>query len=172
MASRWDRDLTKILILGNSGSGKSTLARRLCKTQGLAHLDLDTLAWKPTSPPERKPIKESDQEIQAFTASNETWVIEGCYTDLLKLVEGQSTEIIFMNLPIELCIANAKARPWEPHKYDTKQAQDDNLPMLIDWIDQYTKRDDTFSYTAHQQFYENYSGNKKMITQNFPHQAS
>ncbi|WP_333973618.1 AAA family ATPase [Alteromonas mediterranea] len=158
--------MAKILIFGNSGSGKSTLARHLRETRGLAHLDLDTLAWKLTSPPERKPIEESDQEIKAFTASNETWVIEGCYTDLLKLVEAQSTEIVFMNLPIESCIANAKARPWEPHKYDTKQAQDDNLPMLIDWIAQYTKRDDTFSYTAHQQFYESYSGSKRMVTQN------
>ncbi len=68
--------MAKILIFGNSGSGKSTLAKHLCKTQGLAHLDLDTLAWKPTSPPD-----------------------EGCYTDLLKTVEQQSTEIIFMNLP-------------------------------------------------------------------------
>lgn len=42
-------------------------------------------------------------------------------TDLLKLVQAQSSEIIFMNLPIELCIANAKARPWEPHKYDTNK---------------------------------------------------
>ena len=133
--------MAKILIFGNSGSGKSTLARRLCETHNLSHLDLDTIAWKPTSPPERKPIEESDQEIQAFTASNETWVIEGCYTDLLKLVEAQSTEIVFMNLPIELCIANARARPWEPHKYKTKQAQDDNLPMLIDWMTWSTKID-------------------------------
>ena len=158
--------MTKILIFGNSGSGKSTLARCLCETHGLAHLDLDTLAWKPTSPPERKSIKESAREIQAFTASHKTWVIEGCYTDLLKLVEAQSTEILFMNLPVELCIGNAKARPWEPHKYKTKQAQDDNLSMLIDWIGQYTKRNDTFSYTAHKQFYENYSGSKRMVTRN------
>lgn len=162
--------MTKILIFGNSGSGKSTLARRLCDTHGLAHLDLDTLAWKPTSPPERKPVKDSLEDIQAFISSHENWAIEGCYTDLLKLVEAQSTEIIFMNLPVELCIANAKSRPWEPHKYKTKQAQDDNLPMLIDWIGQYTKRDDTFSYTAHKQFYEKYSGSKKIITQNIPHQ--
>jgi len=38
--------------------------------------------------------------------------------------------------------------------------------MLIDWIAQYTKRDDTFSYTAHKQFYENYSGSKRMVTRN------
>ena len=77
--------MAKILIFGNSGSGKSTLARRLRETHGLAHLDLDTLAWKPTSPPERKPNEESAQEIQAFTASNETWVIEGCYTSRFHL---------------------------------------------------------------------------------------
>ena len=158
--------MAKILIFGNSGSGKSTLAKLLGETHGLAHLDLDTLAWLPTSPPKRKPIKESEQEIQAFTHYNDKWVIEGCYTDLLQLVEAQSTEIIFMNLPVELCIANAKSRPWEPHKYKTKQAQDDSLPMLIDWIGQYTERDDTFSYSAHKQFYENYSGHKKMVTKN------
>ena len=100
--------MAKILIFGNSGSGKSTLAKHLCKTQGLAHLDLDTLAWKPTSPPERKPIDDSEEEIKTFISSNDKWVIEGCYTDLLKIVEQQSTEIIFMNLPIESCISNTK----------------------------------------------------------------
>ena len=164
--------LAKILIFGNSGSGKSTLAQHLCKTQGLAHLDLDALAWKPTSPPERKPIDESEEEIKAFISSNYKWVIEGCYTDLLKTVEQQSTEIIFMNLSIETCISNAKARPWELHKYKTKQAQDDNLAMLIDWIGQYTERNDTFSYAAHKQFYDSYHGHKKMITQNVPTETS
>ena len=84
----------------------------------------------------------------------------------------QSTEIIFMNLPIESCISNAKARPWEPHKYKTKQAQDDNLAMLIDWIGQYSERNDTFSYAAHKQFYDGYHGHKKMITQNVPTETS
>ena len=164
--------MAKILIFGNSGSGKSTLAQHLCKTQGLAHLDLDTLAWKPTSTPERKPIDESEEEIKAFISSNYKWVIEGCYTDLLKTVEQQSTEIIYMNLSIETCISNAKARPWEPHKYKTKQAQDDNLAMLIYWIGQYSERNDTFSYAAHKQFYDSYHGHKKMITQNVPTETS
>ena len=115
---------------------------------------------------------ESEEEIKAFISSNDKWVIEGCYTDLLKTVEQQSTEIIFMNLPIESCISNAKARPWEPHKYKTKQAQDENLAMLIDWIGQYSERNDTFSYAAHKQFYNSYHGHKKMITQNVPTEPS
>jgi adenylate kinase family enzyme len=158
--------LSKIIIFGNSGSGKSTLAKHLSETHQLAHLDLDTLAWLPTSPPQRQTLQQSCNAIEQFINTNDNWVIEGCYTDLLQLVESHATEIIFMNLPIEACIANAKARPWEPHKYPSKKAQDENLEMLINWISQYTQRDDTFSYAAHTQFYENYRGQKRMITHN------
>ena len=158
--------MSNILVFGNSGSGKSTLAKHLCQTRVLAHLDLDTLAWKPTNTPERKHLNESRKDIEEFINSNKKWVIEGCYTDLLEMVKDSSTEIIFMNLPVEVCISNARARPWEPHKYESKQAQDNNLEMLINWIGQYTERSDTFSYTAHQSFYDNYTGQKKMITQN------
>ncbi|MCE9595769.1 MAG: hypothetical protein K8S98_16390 [Planctomycetes bacterium] len=37
----------RVLVFGNSGSGKSHLARRLLTEHGLAHLDLDTIAWAP-----------------------------------------------------------------------------------------------------------------------------
>lgn len=158
--------MSNILIFGNSGSGKSTLAKSICKTKGLAHLDLDSLAWEATTPPERKSLNTSKTDIENFTKTNDSWVIEGCYTDLLELVESYSSEIIFMNLPIEECIINAKSRPWEPHKYKSKQAQDENLDMLIDWISQYAKRDDTFSMIAHQSFYNNYSGKKHTINSN------
>jgi len=158
--------MRKILIFGNSGSGKSTLANKICRTESLAHLDLDTLAWEPTTPPARAPLDSSAQQIEAFIASNKGWAIEGCYTDLLNIALPNATEIIFMNLSIEQCIANAKLRPWEPHKYESKEAQDANLNMLIEWIAQYKTRDDTFSKKAHTRFYEQYDGEKTMITQN------
>ncbi len=71
-----------------------------------------------------------------------------------------------MDLPIESCILNAKSRSWEPYKYKSKQAQDENLDMLINWISQYTKRDDTFSMSAYQRFYNNYSRKKQIISSN------
>ena len=132
----------------------------------LAHLDLDTLAWKPTSPPERMPLDQSAKKIDEFIKANQAWVIEGCYTDLLEMAVPEASEIIFMNLPVESCIANARNRPWEPHKYDSKEAQDANLDMLIDWIAQYTEREDTFSHASHMAFYENYTGKKKMYVSN------
>lgn len=153
--------MRKILIFGNSGSGKSTLAKELCAKYALGHLDLDTLAWLPSSPPTRKPLIDSQKDIAIFIASNEGWVIEGCYSDLLELAIQQSNEMIFMNLPVEACIHNAMNRPWEPHKYESKEAQDANLDMLIDWIAQYPERKDTFSMAAHNKLYEQYDGKRR-----------
>lgn len=155
--------MKRIVIFGNSGSGKSTLAKKLCSSEGLAHLDLDTLAWLPTTPPQRKPLLESKVEMSDFIGSNEGWVIEGCYSDLLEIALKSSSELIFMNLPIESCIENARNRSWEPHKYESKEAQDRNLDMLIEWIAQYAQRTDTFSSVSHAELYEQYTGKKCML---------
>lgn len=158
--------MRKVLIFGNSGSGKSTLAVKISNDEGLAHLDLDSLAWLPTTPPERAPILESELKINNFINLNHDWVIEGCYTDLLELVAPMASEIIFMNLSVDKCIINAKKRPWEPHKYKSKEDQDKNLDMLLTWIKQYTERNDVCSFTSHTKFYEQFCGTKTMHTNN------
>jgi adenylate kinase family enzyme len=158
--------LSKVLIFGNSGSGKSYLARKLCAGEGLQHLDLDTLAWKPGDPPQREALAVSATRIENFTARHGGWAIEGCYTDLLELAAPRSTEIIYLNLPVSACIANARSRPWEPHKYPSKAAQDKNLGMLLDWIAAYEERSDLFSKSAHLRFYAQYPGPKVMRTAN------
>ncbi|PLW66830.1 AAA family ATPase [Pseudohalioglobus lutimaris] len=159
--------MRKILVFGNSGSGKSTIARELCDSQGLAHLDLDSLAWKPGVPPERMPLAESAREIHNFIQTRNGWVIEGCYTDLLQAALPFANEMIYMNLPVSLCIQNAKNRPWEPHKYDSPAAQDANLEMLIDWISQYDERTDTFSKQAHLALFESFGGTRTEHTSNY-----
>lgn len=158
--------MRRILVFGNSGSGKSTLAHRLGANGRFAHLDLDTLAWQETSPPERAPIEESSAKIEAFVDANESWVIEGGYSDLLAIVVRESSEIIFLNLPVHLCVENAQNRPWEPHKYKSKADQDANLDMLTSWITEYPTRDDGFSERAHEKLYSEYVGTKRMYTNN------
>jgi adenylate kinase family enzyme len=158
--------MNKVLIFGNSASGKSTLALKLASQYKLAHLDLDTLAWQASKPPTRKPLSESAKDISEFIQAHQGWVIEGCYTDLLTFAETEASNIIFIDLAIEDCIANANSRPWEPHKYSSKAEQDENLGMLIEWIAQYDQRQDTFSKDSHLEFYQQYQGKKMRITSN------
>ncbi len=157
--------MRRVIIFGNSASGKSTLAKRFAE-QGLAHLDLDSLAWDMTPQPVRRDKQLSCQQIDEFSQANTDWVIEGCYSDLLAHVLSDATEVIFMNLSIEQCIANAKQRPWESHKYASKSKQDANLTMLIDWISQYDSRSDEFSLQAHQALFDKFSGKKSQIIEN------
>jgi adenylate kinase family enzyme len=156
--------MARYVLVGNSGSGKSTLAQRLARSGPRAHLDLDTLAWEPQKPPRRRPIADSAREIASFMDANEQWVIEGCYADLLDAPLGRCTRLLLLNPGIEACIANARLRPWEPHKYPSKEAQDANLEMLIGWIRDYETRRDTFSLAAHRALFDSFAGDKVELT--------
>lgn len=151
---------TRILVMGNSGSGKSTLAAHLASKHGLAHLDLDTVAWQPTTPPERTPLPEVQVTLDAFTAKEPRWVVEGCYADLLGLLASRATELVFLDLPVELCQQNARSRPFEPHKYPSKAAQDENLEMLLSWIAAYQDREGPLGRPAHVALFEGFTGRK------------
>ncbi|WP_166423434.1 shikimate kinase [Paraglaciecola sp. 20A4] len=156
----------RIVIFGNSGSGKSTLAQRIGKKFNIGHLDLDTVAWLPTEIPERATISDSMYNVNAFIDTQQGWVIEGCYADLLENIIGQANLLIFTDLPVEACIENARHRSWEPHKYPSEEAQNANLSMLVDWIIHYYTRTDTFSYAAHNMLFNEYQGTKKRIIKN------
>jgi len=166
LCARREQALKKIVIFGNSGSGKSTLAKIISDDNQLPVLDLDTIAWKPASPPERMELAKSKEAIDAFISSTDGWVIEGCYSDLLEIVVQSANEVIFLDLPVDYCVMNAQARPWEPHKYASKEAQDANLKMLIDWISQYPARDDVFSRNSHMALFEHFPGKKTRYTCN------
>ncbi len=158
--------MRRVVIFGNSGSGKSTLARDCCDKYGLSHLDLDVLAWRDTDPPSRLPLGESAAKVQEFLDNNEQWVVEGCYSDLLGLVVTQASEVIFLNPGEETCVSNCKLRPWEQHKYASPEEQNRNLNMLLDWLRQYSVRDDDFSLSAHQKLFDDFSGKKTEFKSN------
>lgn len=159
--------MPRIVIFGNSGSGKSTLAQEKAGILACAHLDLDTVAWKPqANRPTRMPLADSEKLIAAFLNENENWVIEGCYSDLLELVIPRCTEIVFLNPGAEVCAANCRSRPWEPHKYRSKKEQDENLEMLIAWVEQYDQRTDEFSLKAHRRLFDGFTGEKTEYTSN------
>jgi adenylate kinase family enzyme len=155
----------RLVVIGNSGSGKTTLAQRMARTHGLAHLDLDPLAWLATTPPRRRPVEESGVAIASFIGRHEGWVIEGCYADLAALALARCTHLLFLDPGVETCVEHARARPWEPHKYPSKEAQDANLAMLVQWIRDYaTRDDDALSLRAHRRLFDGYAGEKTELT--------
>lgn len=152
--------MKRIVIFGNSGSGKSTLAKALAEVHGAKHLDLDTIAWERDRPGVRADFRESRRALLRFIEQTESWAIEGCYAELLKVAGHHCTEMIFLNPGIETCVLNCKARPFEAHKYASPAAQDANLKMLVDWVGEYERRDDEFSLRAHRKLFDAHAGRK------------
>jgi adenylate kinase family enzyme len=148
--------MQKIVILGNSGSGKSTLAARLARESGLATLDIDTIAWLPVVPPRRRPLPDSLPELAKFMDGREGRVVEGCYAGLAGASAARCSQLIFLNPGIDACIANCRARPWEPHKYSSKAEQDKNLAMLIGRLREYETRRDEFSLRSHRALFDGF----------------
>ncbi|MFP7723643.1 AAA family ATPase [Lysobacter sp. A3-1-A15] len=150
----------RYLVFGNSGSGKSTLARQLGKTHGLPHLDLDSIVWEPGKVAVERPRESIDASLQAFLAANDRWVIEGCYGELVQAASVHCTELVFLNPGLETCLRHNRLRPWEPHKYASKEAQDAMLETLQAWVGGYYERRDPWSYHAHRRIFDAFAGNK------------
>jgi adenylate kinase family enzyme len=153
----------KLLIFGNSGSGKSTLAHALAARHGLAHLDLDTIVWEPGEIAAARPAEEVRADLAAFLDDHDRWAIEGCYGELIEAAAPASSLLIFLDPGLEACLANNRRRPWEPHKYETPEAQDAMLEVLQDWVAGYYTRDDAWSLAAHRRVFEAHPGDKRLI---------
>lgn len=151
--------MKKILIFGNSGSGKTTLANRLANEHTIPHLDLDSVSWE--SPGIRKSFEDSVKEIKDFIEQNAQWVIEGCYGSLIEEVASHCTKMHFLNPGVDVCLKNNLQRPWEPHKYESRNAQDKNLEMLQNWVRGYEHREDEYSLQFHQAIFARFTGHKE-----------
>lgn len=150
----------RVLVFGNSGSGKSTLAARLARTNTLAHLDLDAIVWEPGQVAVARAPEAVLASLQAFLDSHDRWVIEGCYGELVEAAAGRCTELVFLNPGRETCLGHNRQRPWEPHKYASRQAQDAMLDNLQQWVAGYYDRDDAWSYREHRRIFDAFAGRK------------
>jgi adenylate kinase family enzyme len=154
----------RIVILGNSGSGKSTLAKSLARALRIPMLDLDTLVWAP----EQIAVQRDDAVVRAdlaqFCRESDQWIIEGCYGDLIRAALPNAPLLVFLDPGLRTCLANCRARPWEPHKYRSKAEQDAQLEALLEWVAGYYHRDGTTSLANHRAVFDAYRGAKRRVT--------
>ena len=111
-------------------------------------------------------MHESAALIEEFIEQSENWVIEGCYSDLLELVTVHENEMISLNPGVEICIQNCKNRPWEAHKYKSLNEQNENLSMLLSWVEQYPLRDDELSLDSQLKLFDQFTGKKTEFNSN------
>jgi adenylate kinase family enzyme len=154
----------RVLIVGNSGSGKSWKARELAQQHQLAHLDLDTIYFVPGLIAVARPMAQVLADLRMFIDTHSAWVAEGCYGDVIEAALPFCDELLFMNPGKDVCLANNGKRPWEPHKYASKEQQDSMLPFLLDWVGKYYQREDNCSYACHRRVFDSFGGAKREIS--------
>ena len=111
----------KLILLGNADAGKSTLARQLMARQPATRLSLDEVAFQGGT--ERRPLQDSLRDVRRFIADHPSWIIEGCYADILAPVLPECEALVFLNPGVEVCVAHCRARPWEPEKSQSARLQ-------------------------------------------------
>ncbi len=154
---------TRIAIIGNAGSGKSTLARRLAAPGRTPVLDLDTIVWEPGQIAVPRPQPAVHADLDRFCAEHDAWIVEGCYSGLAERLLAQGPELIFLNPGEAACLRNCRARSWEPHKYASKEAQDEQLEFLLAWVSDYYRRADGASLARHRAIFDAYQGPKREL---------
>ena len=163
----------RTILLGNAGAGKSTMARRLIGNKDVPLLPLDEIAWAEVSRHTiggqmigsryitRMPLTESLRLLHEFINSNEYWVIEGCYGDLVEAALPHCTELRFLNPGVETCVAHCLSRPWEPSKFPSAEEQNAMLQTLVAWVREYETRDDEYGLKQHRFIYDHFGGIKR-----------
>jgi len=152
----------RFAILGNSGSGKSTLASALAARHALSSLDLDTVAWVPGTVGVPRDATESALEVSSFCSKNDSFVIEGCYENLIAASFPFNPRLIFLDVGADVCEAHCRARPFESHKYESLEAQNEKLQFLLQWVRDYYTRSGPMSRMEHVKLFEAYRGPKSL----------
>ncbi len=152
----------RLILLGNAGAGKSTLSQKLIAQQPAVCLSLDAVAFENGT--KRRPLSDSIRDVKHFIATHESWIIEGCYADIIEPILPDCEELIFLNPGIDVCVAHCQVRPWEPDKFRSSQEQDENQENLIAWVRSYESRTDEYGCLRHRALYESFTGKKREFT--------
>lgn len=148
--------------MGNSGAGKTTLSRALQAHGDAACLSLDEVAF--ANGAERRPLSESVADVRSFMAAHGSWIIEGCYADLIEPLLQDCETLVFLNPGVATCVEHCRQRPWEPDKYDSAAEQDQNLERLLGWVAEYDTRTDEYGLQEHRRLFDSFPGRKFEFT--------
>jgi len=158
----------RFAILGNSGSGKSSLAAALASRFAIPSLDLDTVAWVPERVGVPRDPVDAAADVRAFCERNASFVIEGCYEDLIAAALPFRPQLVYLDVGPDICERHCRSRPFEPHKYASAAAQDEQLEFLLRWMRDYYTRTGPLSRAEHVRLFDAYEGPKSRVVTELP----
>jgi adenylate kinase family enzyme len=143
--------MKRIMIIGCPGSGKSTFARALGEKTGLPLHYLDMMYWNPDRT--TKPKEEFRAALRETVALSE-WIIDGNYGSTLELRMEACDTVIFLDYPVEVCIAGVEARrgkpradmPWVETEPDlefiefVRKYNEESRPRVIELLEKYKSK--------------------------------
>jgi len=106
----------KIVIIGNAGSGKSFLAQKLGKIFNLPVFHLDQYFWQPNWV---HPDEHEYKKVHDALCLRDAWVMDGMQLRLLETRIKAADMVIFLDMPLSLCLWRIFKRTWKYHGKET-----------------------------------------------------
>ncbi len=91
----------RIVVIGVTGSGKTTCARRIARSRGIPHVELDALYWDANWTPAS--VELFRQRVSAALQAP-AWVVDGNYSAVRDLVWSRADTIIWLDYPLILIL--------------------------------------------------------------------
>lgn len=143
-----ENPMQKVLVIGSPGAGKSTFSRKLRDATGLPLYYLDMIWHRPDKTNiSREELTARQREI----IKTPKWIIDGNYLSTMELRLKNCDTVFFLDYPLEVCLAGAKARigtkrediPWIETEFDQEFKQwildfpKDQLPIIYQLLEKY-----------------------------------
>lgn len=133
--------MRKIAVIGCGGAGKSTFSRSLSEILNIPVYHLDKLNWKTGWVPTPK---NEWNNIMNNLVSKEEWIIDGNYGGTLDIRLRNADTIIYLNMPMYLCIYRIIKRRFMYHR-KSRPDMDEGCPEKLDmkfinWVWGYNKK--------------------------------
>lgn len=154
--------MKKIVVIGCPGSGKSYFSKKLKEKLNIPLYHLD-LIWNKE---DKTTItrEEFDIELQRIF-DTENWIMDGNYQRTLDLRISNSTTVILLDYPLNVCLQGATSRvgikrddmPWKEDKLDENFKQyiidfsKNNLPEIYNIIDKYKDKKEIIIFKSREE---------------------
>ncbi len=141
-----------ILIIGNCGSGKSFMGRHLAAALALEYWDLDSIVWQGENTRQKNSAAHIDAQLTPL-AKKQGWIVEGIYGRLMQRLLTYADRLIWLNLPLSVCVKNLHQRAQMQAAQITSSQQHRLAADVMHWAQSYQQRSGESSASFHRELF-------------------